>query len=417
MIRWGDTMRAYGFGILLSLLTCALLWRFLQRPGVARFVAAALAAIASVHALYYNAVLLLSFCAGGVAVCLYRRSWKQGFAVLMVGVLAAVSLLPYVPVVRQAGSWSAIVRMPNYDVAWFWMKLNEALVPGGRWIIVVWLVLLAAAVIGGLLAITNRDRFRLSELQHQVVIFSLVSLLVGVAGNYLFLKILSYYTSPWYYLPMLALAAVCIDAILGTVVRTPRARVATIVAVLLVTVATLVPTRRAVRTRLTDVDIVASHVGQAAERGDLVVVSRWQYGVTFDRYYRGAANWITIPPVESHRFVRYDKLVNQMKMPDQTAPVVPVQVQVARALSDGHRVYVVGQLLIPPTGQQPTVLPAVNSGEKSLPEGAYMNQWSAMVGYFMQRHAIKVESLPIEANRVVSRYENLSVLVVSGWRP
>jgi hypothetical protein len=216
---------------------------------------------------------------------------------------------------------------------------------------------------------------------------------------------------------MLALAAVCIDAILGTVVRTPRARVATIVAVLLVTVATLVPTRRAVRTRLTDVDIVASHVGQAAERGDLVVVSRWQYGVTFDRYYRGAANWITIPPVESHRFVRYDKLVNQMKMPDQTAPVVPVQVQVARALSDGHRVYVVGQLLIPPTGQQPTVLPAVNSGEKSLPEGAYMNQWSAMVGYFMQRHAIKVESLPIEANRVVSRYENLSVLVVSGWRP
>jgi hypothetical protein len=417
MIRWGDTMRAYGFGILLSLLTCALLWRFLQRPGVARFVAAALAAIASVHALYYNAVLLLSFCAGGVAVCLYRRSWKQGFAVLMVGVLAAVSLLPYVPVVRQAGSWSAIVRMPNYDVAWFWMKLNEALVPGGRWIIVVWLVLLAAAVIGGLLAIINRDRFRLSELQHQVVIFSLVSLLVGVAGNYLFLKILSYYTSPWYYLPMLALAAVCIDAILGTVVRTPRARVATIVAVLLVTVATLVPTRRAVRTRLTDVDIVASHVGQAAERGDLVVVSRWQYGVTFDRYYRGAANWITIPPVESHRFVRYDKLVNQMKMPDQTAPVVPVQVQVARALSDGHRVYVVGQLLIPPTGQQPTVLPAVNSGEKSLPEGAYMNQWSAMVGYFMQRHAIKVESLPIEANRVVSRYENLSVLVVSGWRP
>jgi hypothetical protein len=417
MIRWGDTMRAYGFGILLSLLTCALLWRFLQRPGVARFVAAALAAIASVHALYYNAVLLLSFCAGGVAVCLYRRSWKQGFAVLMVGVLAAVSLLPYVPVVRQAGSWSAIVRMPNYDVAWFWMKLNEALVPGGRWIIVVWLVLLAAAVIGGLLAIINRDRFRLSELQHQVVIFSLVSLLVGVAGNYLFLKILSYYTSPWYYLPMLALAAVCIDAILGTVVRTPRARVATIVAVLLVTVATLVPTRRAVRTRLTDVDIVASHVGQEAERGDLVVVSRWQYGVTFDRYYRGAANWITIPPVESHRFVRYDKLVNQMKMPDQTAPVVPVQVQVARALSDGHRVYVVGQLLIPPTGQQPTVLPAVNSGEKSLPEGAYMNQWSAMVGYFMQRHAIKVESLPIEANRVVSRYENLSVLVVSGWRP
>jgi len=417
MIRWGDTMRAYGFGILLSLMTCALLWRFLKQPGVARFIAVALAAIASVHALYYNAVLLLSFCAGGVTVCLYRRSWKQGFAVIMVGVLAAISLAPYAAVIRRASSWSAIVRMPNYDLPWFWKKLSEALQPGGSWIIVVWLVLLAAAVSGAFLAIIKRDRFRLSELQYQVVIFSVVSLLVGVVGNFLFLKTLSYYTSPWYYLPMLALAAVCIDAILGTLIRGPRARVATVVALLLVAVATLIPTRRAVRTRLTDLDLVAWQLAKAAVSGDLVLVSRWHYGVTFERYYRGAAEWITIPPIESHRFVHYDKLVDQMRLTDQTAPVVPVQEHVARALRDGHRVFVVGQVLVPPAGQRPTVLSPVNVGGKSLPEGAYMDQWTTMVGYFVQHHATNVEAFPIESNRVVSLFESLSVLVVSGWRP
>src|SRR5687768_14928693 len=68
LIVWGDSIRAYGFGILLILLVGVLLWRFLEKPGAWRFAAVAVAAIASVQTLFYNSVLLLAFCAGGVAV-------------------------------------------------------------------------------------------------------------------------------------------------------------------------------------------------------------------------------------------------------------------------------------------------------------------------------------------------------------
>lgn len=33
LIRWGGTVRGYGLGLLLILVTCALLWRFADRPG------------------------------------------------------------------------------------------------------------------------------------------------------------------------------------------------------------------------------------------------------------------------------------------------------------------------------------------------------------------------------------------------
>ncbi|HLE57930.1 MAG TPA: glycosyltransferase family 39 protein [Rhodothermia bacterium] len=417
MIRWGDTVRAYGFGILLILVTCALLWRFLERPGVTRFAATAAAAIASVNVLYYNAVLLLAFCAGAVAVCVHRRRWKQAAAVVLVGVLAAISLAPYAPTILRMGQWTAVVRMPDYTLGWFWTKLNESLGPGGPWTLAVWSALLALSVAAGLLAVGFPKRLALSESRREVVLFSLVSLLVGVPGNYLFLKTLSYYTNPWYYLALLALTALCIDALLGALIQTRGVRIARIAGTLLLLTATIIPTRRAVRTRLTDVDLVAARLEAVARPGDLVLVSPWHYGVSFNRYYHGAAAWMTVPPLAFHRFVRYDLLVDNMTMPDQTAPVRPVRERAEEVLRSGHRVFVVGLLLFPVPGHEPPVLPPARPRTKSLPEGDYQNQWLTMVGDFIQRHAAGIAPVSVEADRVVSRYENLSIQVVEGWRP
>src|SRR5688500_20229238 len=106
MIRWGDTVRAYGFGVFLILVTCAMLWRFLERPVAARFVVAALAAIASVHVLYYNAVLLFAFCARGLAVCVALRAWKQAVALVSIGGRVAIALAVYVPLILQMQPWN-----------------------------------------------------------------------------------------------------------------------------------------------------------------------------------------------------------------------------------------------------------------------------------------------------------------------
>jgi hypothetical protein len=278
-------------------------------------------------------------------------------------------------------------------------------------------VLVALSVIGGLVAVSFPKRLKLSESQREVALFCLVSLLVGLAGNYVFLKILSYYTEPWYYLPLLSLTAVCVDALVGALIQTRPARIVRLAAALVIVTATLVPTRRAVRTRLTDVDVVAAQLAALARPGDLVLVTPWHYGVSFNRYYRGSAEWMTVPPISSHLLHRYDLLTELMHMPDQTFPARQATDRAADALRAGHRVFIAGGLVDPPPGEQPRVLPPAPWPGGIWSEGAHEQQWSMMVSQFLTQHVAKKTRIPIEVTRVVSRYENLSLEMLEGWRP
>ena len=63
IIRYGDSVRAYGLGILLILLTLRSFWQLVETanfPSRKRIVVATLCALLSVHCLYYNSVLLLA---------------------------------------------------------------------------------------------------------------------------------------------------------------------------------------------------------------------------------------------------------------------------------------------------------------------------------------------------------------------
>jgi hypothetical protein len=417
LILWGDSIRAYGFGIFLILITGPLLWRFVEQPSAPRFVAASAGAIASVHTLFYNSVLLLAFCAGAVAVCAQKRALKSAALVLLIGALPAISLAPYAVMIRNAGSWNALVRMPDYSVYWFYLKLDETLRPAGSWAITVWFQLFVLAVVIGLIALVRHRRVGLSPPKREAVLFSVVTLVVGVPALFFFLDVLSYYTQPWYYLALLALVAVCIDSLFGALIDVPTARIVRIAIVLLIAGATFFPAVRAVRTRLTNVDLVASRLRQIAQPDDFVLVYPWYNGVSFDRYYGGPAPWVTIPPIAYHRFHRYDLLKQRMMAGDQTAPIRPATDKAGEALRMGHRVFVVGGLEFPPAGERPKVLPAAPLPGDQWPEPAYNSQWSSMVGYFLQLHAATLEVVQVRTQGRVSRYENLPLLAARGWRP
>jgi len=62
----------------------------------------------------------------------------------------------------------------------------------------------------------------------------------------------------------------------------------------------------AITERQTNIDIVARTVAARAASTDLIVVAPWQFGVTFQRYYRGPASWVTIPSIADHQVHRYD---------------------------------------------------------------------------------------------------------------
>jgi hypothetical protein len=417
VIVWGDSLRAYGLGILVVITFGALLWRFIEAPTTTLFVLAAIVGILSVHVLYYNAVLLLAFGAGAAGVAATRHEWKKIVLVGVIGILAAVSLLPYVEAIRAASDWSALFRVPQYTFLWFWSNLHLTLLPGGSWSLVLWTEFFVLAFVAAARATRYPGKLGHSPSQRDAALFSVVAMIVGSTGIFFFLKTLSYYTSPWYYVPLLALAAVCIDSISGSLIHSELARVARLGGVMVLGIATFLPALHAATTRMTNVDLIAYRTQLLATRSDLIVVTPWYNGVSWSRYYRGPARWMTLPPVESHQTHRPDVIKKHMIEADQTLPVRPVQSEIAATLRSGNRVFIVGGLPKVPPGKKPVILSRAPMDGNQWPSALYSDHWGLTLDYFLQQHSTNVSVIQVNGTQRVSDYEDLPFVVVTGWKP
>src|SRR5262249_8604095 len=118
IIRAVDSLRGYGLGSALAVLTLAVIWRLTCRPSFAAFSCAATVAILSVHSLYQNAFLLFAACCGGFVLCAMERRWRDTLPIFSVGAAAAVSLLPYIPLIASA-HWHIIYTVGlHYSIVW-----------------------------------------------------------------------------------------------------------------------------------------------------------------------------------------------------------------------------------------------------------------------------------------------------------
>src|SRR5258705_5475174 len=77
IIRAGDSLRGYGLGSALAVLTLAGIWRLTCRPSLAVFSCAVAVAVLSVQSLYQNAFLLFATCCGGFLLCAVERRWRD----------------------------------------------------------------------------------------------------------------------------------------------------------------------------------------------------------------------------------------------------------------------------------------------------------------------------------------------------
>jgi hypothetical protein len=87
--------------------------------------------------------------------------------------------------------------------------------------------------------------------------------------------------------------------------------------------------------RQSNIDLVAKKVTELAKPVDLIVVAPWQYGISFNRYYKGTARWITLPKIADLRVHRYDLFRGKMVSPH---PIDDVLEEIQRALAAGNRV-------------------------------------------------------------------------------
>lgn len=329
-IRWGDSIRPFGLGVVLLLAAYASFWRLATTPGAPAAFLALVAGAASVHCAYQNVPLLAAIAAGALTVCVRQRRWRGAVMVAGAAAVAQVSLLPLLPtlMVRLAGWDRARCSLSAEAIARGLVTASNGGVAGP-----VWAAVLLAGFIVAWLA-WHRPGVGAPGPEGAALFGSSVAAF-ALLGTWAFLKWLGYGVQPWYCLGLIALAALGLDSARGLAARARPAILAACVAVAV----TLLPGAAAsLRARQTNVDLVAAALHRSAKPGDVVLVSPWHMGVSIRRYYRGPAVIETVPPMGDQRVHRYDLASLATSSPD---PLHPLRERTKTALESGHRVFLV----------------------------------------------------------------------------
>jgi hypothetical protein len=402
VVRIGDSMRSYGLGIILTVLTQALIWKYVQRPCRAYGAAAAVAAILSVQCLYQSSWFILAFCAGAWTVTLAQKQWKTAVGVGFIGAAAALSLLPDLGNLLRSREWFDITQASaQFDGVLD--ALLETCRAGGPWMAPVWSALFAMA---GAAALVMGWKMRAWNMVYGGVVLA--------AGTALFLGFMRYSSvSPriWHYPIFLAPTALAIETVLAGI---PLARVQwTRPALAMLAVLVSIPLcREGVMLRQTNIDLIALKLKASAQPGDLIVVSPWYFGLSLRRYL-DEKRWTSVPPIADYRFHRYDLLKERMV---SSHPIAGLEDQIRQTLRGGHALWVAGMFHSPPQGKAPKVFPTYQGGVE-LADASYCDAWVCQIADMIRTNGCDVASVrvPVPGAAPVNPVEDISLRVIRGW--
>ena len=118
--------------------------------------------------------------------CAVERRWRDTLPIFAVGVAAAVSLLPYIPLIARA-HWYVMYKV-GFRFSHGWKQLSVATgspLTGFTWVwVALWIGALAAAI-----SVLFWRRDRLPEHVRGLILFAGTSLVLGAAGYAVFLKL------------------------------------------------------------------------------------------------------------------------------------------------------------------------------------------------------------------------------------
>lgn len=404
VLQTEGAVKPYGVGAVLAIAMFAGVWRVASAPGVGAIVWTSAAAVLAVNTLYQNLPLLAAFCVAAVASRAVEHDRRGIIRVGVVALIGAGSLVPYVPVIAKSQDWRALIHADN-TVRQLGTRLLDIGSDWSRTVLAVWAVTCVVCVIvavGRLRANTDLDRGRL--------VYVTVTAIGCPVALLAFFKSASANLEPWHVASLIAISALCLDAILAwtRLLRALRGGLAVLAAVALVPISS-----SWVGVRQTNVDLLATFIATTGHEGDIVVLNPWFLGLTFTRYYRGRAPWITIPPIQDVRIHRYDLVKEQMR---NAETMVPVYRAMQTALRSGHRVWLVGGAQFLPPDQPPEILPPAPLAPTGWQHPPYYRAWSRGVGRFVQAHAVNVTVAPVKSDQAIWRTEGAILMVAHGWR-
>jgi len=406
---WGDTLRAYGIGAALVMLSFSCFAVTIVRPRSKHLWIAAAVTILSVHFLLANSIFVFAIVtSAALAQALLRRT-KIAFLTILIGIGAALSIIPYLPSYADARSWDVVLRT-NISLGRIYEQLASAVANPVESLIFVWAILVPL-FIAAAIWLTCSKSITDSHVK-ALVVFCLTCCITALVGYTCFLKVLRYPTQEWYYLGIVGLTIVAMDLTLGlAAVQVYTVRLIRLILVGAILVVSLRADMATARVRLTNVDLVAHRLGQLAGPDDFVVVSPWFMGISFARYYRYSTGWSTIPPLDDLRIHRYDLFKQAMS---SNNPIQPVLERAAATLKSGHRLWVVGVPYVP-SRDRPTYLAPAPYDPVGWYENPYRTAWVQQLEYFVHTYASRHEIIQPASPRT-SAYENIQILVAEGWR-
>jgi hypothetical protein len=398
---WGTSLRGYGIGCVFLILTVGLTTTAVREPTRANAIAATIASIGAVQFMINAVPLIAAIATVAALVFVFRQQLRRAMTVCVCAAICALSFLPYARSYLNA-DWSIVLKYPT-DFASLWEKFQLAEYPAWIfWRIGVPLVFIATF---SRLWILRREK---SSPEAQLFLYLAAVTALSILAYYAFLKILSYATRPWYYLPLLCAVAGAIDLMGGILSRTPWIRITRLLVVIAAVLLLPFTLWKIARQHLTDIDIVAHKLEQEAGPNDLIVLNPWSFAPSFYRYYHGSTPWITVPAMSEHRIHRYDLMKSKTM---ETDPLSDVRSAIQQTLQSQHRVWIVGGAQ-PPDENMPRLGPAPNP---YFGWAGYMNFWSMELGSFLNAHATAGE-IALEPMAGVNSEENVPLLVASGWR-
>jgi len=409
VVCWGTTVRGYGLGATFVVLTFGAFVALLIRPSTSRLIFATLTSLVAVQCLVHNLAIVAAFTVSAGFVSLVRHDLKH--LVLFLGILALcfISFLPYLD--AYSSSWSEIVEFPvtarllwnqftfalgnpNPEMAWFW-----------RIAFVVLLIMAARQ-----LSFSRRDR---SSTEWKLVLFALLSSIVSPLFYYMFLQTLSYLTRSWYFIALIAAVAISLDCLAAVLCNATWARIGRLSFATIALVVLPINAWPTITQRQTNIDFVAQKIASEAKPTDLIVLSPWQYGISFNRYYHGRTPSITLPAISDLRVHRYDLFREKMLAEH---PIADVLEKIRQTLGDRNRVWIVGGIKLPPNGQAPRDLPPARCEKGVWDNVAYSDAWQEQLGAFIREHSERGQTVSLPITGPVNPFEDVSLMLVEGWQ-
>jgi len=428
--------RAYGLAGCLLVLSFGKIWQLLESPTKSRILSAGFICLLFAQCIYYDAIFLGAMLTAGALVAIRRQKWKTLWTLAGIGLVAGASLYIYLPIVRRVPEYLSFWRSPSFDPATLWNGVRDAVAarssanPDGTngpqiWI---WIALLLGGIIVAIMMQRTRiPQTRKSEVasknanpvRSDLALFCVISVVLGIIGYVGFLLKLQFFMQPWYYVEILILCAIALDGILsaGWPALHPwgLVRIGFLVVMMILNAG---PAWAEAHTRRSNLDVVAVFLSDNASAGDLIVVQDAWEGITFNRYYRGQAQWVSVPPINSHEVHRIDLVIAEMSEPEAMTPVL---LAITDTLTSGHHVWLVGSIPIArwedaPPG--PTPLPPRPS---EMPTrwwmGSYLSWWNQQVTTLLLDHAQQEKAQAIAAPGPVNHFEYVSVVRFTGYKP